>query len=768
MESKPLPLKLAAILYADVAEYSRLTGEDEQGTHRRLSEYLDLISKDIGRHNGRVVHYAGDAVLADFGTVVDALICAASVQRELSRRSEDIPEERKVRFRIGVNMGDVIEDRGDIYGDGVNVAARLESLAEPGGICISESVHTAVGHKLPFDYEYMGEQEVKNIAKPVKAYRARLQPDAELPAPSKAQRPGKRTSPYIAVAAVVVLMVIAGVLGWQRPWEPREEPASLDRMAYPLPGKPSIAVLPFTNMSADPEQEYFADGITEDLITDLSKLSGLFVIARNSSFVYKEKPVNVRQVAEELGVHYVLEGSVRRANGEVRINAQLIDALTGGHLWAERYDSPLSNIFEVQDKVTRNVVAALEIHLTYAEQEAQTKKEPVDPEAYDAYLQARSHYYLHSPEDFVKAIPLLEKAIELEPGFAPAHAVLAAVYWQGYDTNWTDVIGVSNDGAIKKVEHHLKEALKDPSPLAYHISSRLLNAQGRNEESLVAAKRAVALDPNDAYGYTALARIYNRIGRPAEALKAVKKGMRLNPEGDFGGALSYRLGESYFHLDQFEEAAAAFETSIERASAEDEWDFLYLAAAYGHLGQMEKADAALGTFNKIRAKRGRRPYTLAHMDGWEFADESIRERYRDGLRKVGMPQGGASPPPEFRGVGSAPDEIPGARTIDATVAKALLDRGVPFVCVCRDSYWKKGHIPSAVHLPLYYDFTEAELSKVVDKDGEVVIYAHGPKSGRSTRATATAVAMGFENVYFFREGFPGWKAAGYPIETPSE
>ena len=209
-----LPSKLAAILYADVAGYSRLTGEDEEGTHRRLSEYLDLISTDVGRHNGRVVHYAGDAVLADFGTVADALICAAAVQRDLSFRNEDLPEERKVRFRIGVNLGDVIEDRDDIYGDGVNVAARLESLAEPGGICISESVHTVVGNKLPFDYEFMGEQKVKNIAKPVKAYRARLQPDAELPSPSKAQKPSKRSPTYVTVAAVVVLVVGAGVLGW--------------------------------------------------------------------------------------------------------------------------------------------------------------------------------------------------------------------------------------------------------------------------------------------------------------------------------------------------------------------------------------------------------------------------------------------------------------------------------------------------------------------------------------------------------------------------
>jgi TolB-like protein/class 3 adenylate cyclase len=554
-----LPRKLAAILYADVAGYSRLTGEDEEGTHRRLSKYLDLISTDIGGHNGHVVHYAGDAVLADFGTVADALICAAAIQRGLSLRNEDVPEERKVQFRIGVNLGDVIEDRGDIYGDGVNVAARLESLADPGGICISESVHTAVGNKLPFDYEYMGEQEVKNIAKPVKAYRARLQSSAELPAPSKAQKPGKRTPPYITVAAVAALVVGTGVLGWLKPWEPREEPASIERMAFPLPDKPSIAVLPFTNMSAEPEQEYFADGITDDLITDLSKLSGLFVIARNSTFVYKGKPVNVRQVAEELGVRYVLEGSVRRSGGEIRVNAQLIDALSGGHLWAERYDSSMNDVFDVQDEVTRNVVAALEVHLTDKEQEARARQETNSPEAYDAFLRGRAHYDLYSKDDFAKAISYLAKAIQLDPNYARAHGVLAAVYRTvGYD-EWAPAFGMSFDESQEKMEHHLKEALKDPTPLAHHIASRLLTVQGRSDEALAEAKRAVDLDPNDVDGYTALARIYIKTGKAAEALEASKKARRLDPQGDVRGKYSYRLGESYFHLDRFEESAAEFE-----------------------------------------------------------------------------------------------------------------------------------------------------------------------------------------------------------------
>ena len=763
-----LPRKLAAILYADVAGYSRLTGQDEEGTHRQLSAFLDVLSESIEIYGGTVVHYAGDAVLADFPTATDALTSAAVIQQELSARNRDLPDERKVQFRIGVNLGEIIVDRDDIYGDGVNVAARLESLAEAGGICISESVHTAVGNKLPFYYESMGEQEVKNIAKPVKAYRARLVSDAELPSPSKVQKKGKRTAPNIVVAAVVVLVVVGGVLGWLKPWAPREEPASIDRMAFPLPDKPSIAVLPFTNLSADPEQEYFADGMTDDLITDLSKLSGLFVIARNSSFAYKEKPVKVRQVAEDLGVRYVLEGSVRRAGDQIRINAQLIDAMTGGHLWAERYDSSMNDIFAVQDKVTQNVVAALEVHLTDREQEARAQQETDSPDAHDAFLRGRAHYDIYSLDDFAKAIPYLEKAIRLDPNYARAHGVLASIYWKIGANGWAPRMEMSYGYTRKKVAYHLQEAMKNPTPLAYAVSSRLLNSQGRSDEALAETKRAVALDPNDATGYAALAREYIRIGSPAESLEATKKAMRLDPRGDIRGTYSYRLGESYFHLDRFEESAAAFKKYSEFRPG-DEWGFLGLATAYGQLGRKQEARSALERFNNAEAKKRKRHYPLSRVDGWSVRDETIRERYREGLSKAGVPPGSQRPPLEFRGVGTAPIEIEGATTIDVIEAKALFDRGVPFVSVRMDPGWKRGHITGDVHLNINHDFTEAKLSKVVAKDEEVVIYdGCSPMCGQSTRAVATAVSMDFEKVYFFREGFPSWKAVGYPVEVASK
>ena len=381
MAEKHLPRKLAAILYADVAGYSRLTGEDEDATHQALSEYLDLITNSIQDHRGQVMHYAGDAVLAKFDAVVDTLSCAVSVQNELKIRNDILPEERKIQFRIGVNTGDVIEDRGDIYGDGVNVAARLETLAEPGGICISESVRTAVGNKLDLAFEDMGEQAVKNISIPVHTYRVQLKgsPSALIGTPS-------------------------------------------------LPNKRSIAVLSFENMSGDAEQEYFADGIAEDIITSLSKLSQLLVIARNSSFTYKGSSVKVQQIANELGVGYIIEGSVRKSGNRVRITSQLIDCTTGGHLWAERFDRDLTDIFAVQDEVTQAIVSAMAVELTADERERLKNTGTNNLEAYDFFLRGREQYRLLSKEGSTQAEALLSRALNLDPAYATAYAYLAYTY----------------------------------------------------------------------------------------------------------------------------------------------------------------------------------------------------------------------------------------------------------------------------------------------------------------------------------------------------
>jgi TolB-like protein len=374
-----------------------------------------------------VVDTTGDNLLAEFASAVDAVNCAVEIQRELAERNTGMPYERRMEFRIGVNVGDVVEEQGRIYGDGVNIAARVEGLADARGICISGRVYDQVENKLEFKYEYMGEQLVKNIAKPVRVYRVLSHPGAAahrvIEAKGAMQRKWRKA---VLVAAVIVIAVAGAFAIWNFFLRhPSMEPASVEKMAFPLPEKPSIAVLPFVNLSDDPKQEYFADGMTEDLITDLSKISGLFVIARNSTFKYKGKPVKIRQVAEELGVRYVLEGSVRRAADRVRINTQLIDATSGGHLWAERYDGNIGDIFDLQDKIAQKIVAALALKLTVGEQEHVVRKETENIVAYDAFLKGWEHYRRFTPDDFAKAYSFFKKALDSDPDYGRAHAALA-------------------------------------------------------------------------------------------------------------------------------------------------------------------------------------------------------------------------------------------------------------------------------------------------------------------------------------------------------
>ena len=383
--------KLTAILSADVAGYSRLMAEDETATVKTLETYREVMSTLIVQHRGRVVDSPGDNLLAEFTSVVDGVQCAVSVQKEFQARNADLPENRRMAFRIGINLGDVIEEGERIYGDGVNIAARLEALADPGGICVSKTAFDQIETKLPLGYEYLGEQEVKNIPKPVGAYRVLMEPRVTVAGAKPAKTPHWRRTAYLGTG-LAVLVAIIGVTVWNFYFRtPTSEPVSEKDMAFPLPDKPSIAVLPFVNMSGDPKQEYFNDGLTEEIITALSKTPKLFVIARNSTFTYKGKPVKVQQVARELGVRYVLEGSVRRSEDRLRITAQLIDATTGNHLWAERYDRKLKDVFAIHDEITLRIINALEVKLTKGEAGRMRGK---GTDNLDAYLKATEGFYL--------------------------------------------------------------------------------------------------------------------------------------------------------------------------------------------------------------------------------------------------------------------------------------------------------------------------------------------------------------------------------------
>jgi TolB-like protein/class 3 adenylate cyclase len=481
-----LERRLAAILAADVAGYTALMGADEAGTLERLTSLReDFLEPLIADHHGRVVKLMGDGILVEFASVVDAVACALSWQTGVAER------DGALKFRIGINLGDVIVEGEDIHGDGVNVASRLEGLAETGGICLSGDAYRQARGKVEATFGDLGEQTLKNVTEPVRVYQCLLDKPAAEQTRQHIASAGRSVSRPVLAGGLALLVVAAGVAFWQRPWEPREEPASVEAMAFPLPDKPSIAVLPFNNMSEDASQEYFADGMTEDLITDLSKISGLFVISRNSSFSYKGHRVKVRQVAEELGVRYVLEGSVRRAGKEVRINAQLIDATTGGHLWAERYDGTLEDIFDLQDKVTAQIVAALKISLTGEEVAEQERHQTENAAAHDAYLQGWALYKLGTLEDFKRALPLLSTAVERDPGYSQAHAALAALYMDIVDRGWAFDFGMPSLRAEEFANKHLEEALKRPTPLAYAVSARMMWSYGLADLALAEAEQAI-------------------------------------------------------------------------------------------------------------------------------------------------------------------------------------------------------------------------------------------------------------------------------------
>ncbi len=618
-----LERKLAAILYADVAGYSRLTGEDEEGTHRLLSSYLDAITALIDRHNGKVLHFAGDAVLAEFASVVNALTCAGNIQRDLKNRNRDLHDNRKVQFRIGINLGDVIVDRNEIYGDGVNVAARLESLAEPGGICISEAVRTAVGNKLPIDYEFLGEQSVKNIAEPVRAYRLQLKPDAVLPTPttpSKTKRARRRL--VMVSAAVVALLGGVTVIAWLAPWQPTTEPASGERVALPLPDKPSIAVLPFDNLTGDPKQEYFSDGITNDIITDLSKFRSLFVIASNSVFVYKGKPVKVQDVSRELGVRYVLEGSVQRASEKVRVNAQLIDATTGHHLWAERYDRDLKDLFALQDEIVQTIVTALAVKVDAVERKRAMRKETDSLEAYGYVLRGREYLARTTRSTNVEARQMFQRAIEVDPHYASAYVGLGWTYRKAVGHGWTEFPGQ----ALQQAHDLAQKALSlEESASAYRLLGYVYLPRRQYDLASHTLERAIELNPNDWDSLSILASVMLYTGRPDEAIQTYETTLRFNPAMEVDRL--FELGLAYYLEMRYDDAIRTLEQGVGR-NPDHVFLYIALAAAYAQADRPEDAARAAATVRRLH------PFFEVASFGTRFRNPADRASIAQGLRKA--------------------------------------------------------------------------------------------------------------------------------------
>ena len=540
--------RLAAILAADIAGYSRLMGVDEEGTLAALKACRrELIDPKIAEHRGRMVKTTGDGALVEFASTVDAVRCALDIQRAMPACNADLPPEKKIEFRIGINVGDIIVDGDDIFGDGVNVAARLESISEPGGICISDVVHQQVSGRVEALFADLGDQNLKNIARPVRAYRIALKE--------------ARVEPPAASTAA---------------------PA-----AFALPDKPSIAVLPFDNMSGDPEQEYFADGMVEDIITALSRFKELFVIARNSSFIYKGKAIGIQQVARDLGVRYVLEGSVRKAGNRVRITGQLIDAATRVHLWADKFDGSLDDVFELQDSITESVVGALAPSLHKAEIERARRKPPADLRAYDYLLRAVPHQMANTPEAAGEAIRLLNEALRLDPDYAYAHALLAITYGQIFRS----AVGPARADAQKAAEEHARRALvlggDDGAVLALAGWTVLIVvpdvAGGR-----AALDKATQLNPN-----LAIALAYRSIalaltGEPEAAIESATKALRLSPVDPSGYLAVAGIVIARIVLNQYEEAAIAARKVIEM---NPRFPMAYAWSAVTECGRGDKAQA---------------------------------------------------------------------------------------------------------------------------------------------------------------------------------
>ena len=619
--------KLSGILSVDAVGYSRLMEEDEASTIRTLEDSKRLMSELIEQFKGRVVDAPGDNLLAEFGSVVDATDCAVKIQRELKTKNAELPDNRRMEFRIGVNLGDVVEEGDRIYGDGVNIAARIEGLAEPGGICISRTAYDHVKNKLELGYEYLGEHSVKNIAEPVRVYRVLMEPEAVGKVIGEKRFLG-RISRKAAMSVIIIMAIVAvGLIGWnvylQR--SKKIEPASLDKMAYPLPDKPSIAVLAFDNLSGDTEQEYFSDGLTEEIITALSKSSQIFVIARNSTFIYKGKPVKVKQVAEELGVRYVLEGSVRKSEDRVRITVQLIDATAGHHLWAERYDRDLTEIFALQDEITMKIVTALRIKLTEGDQARMWGKKNKNLDVFLKSMEALSLWRKGTKESIIRYGQLGQEIVNMAPESVLGYRFLAWYNWSLART------GTSPRESIGKAFKLAKKALDmDESDSSSHgLLGSVYLVMRKYEKAIAAGERSIELEPNGAMVHGLLGVTLNYAGRPDEAIGYLKQGIRLNP---FPAYWYFRhLGLCYLQKGRYEEALTEFKKALHR-SPDALINHLGLAIVYILLDREEEARAAAKKVLEIDPK-----YSVERvLKGSPIKNQAFVKLIFDALHKAGL------------------------------------------------------------------------------------------------------------------------------------
>jgi adenylate cyclase len=630
MAAKQLTGKLAVILHADVVGSTALVQQNEQMAHTRIQDSFRRFGETIFNYHGQVRELRGDALLAEFARASDAVSAALSFQSEQAEFNAHLKDDIRPLVRVGIAMGEVVIADDTITGAGVVLAQRLEQLADPGGICITPAIREAIPRRLPFELNNIGEQELKGFDEPVGVYRVVLTPGAAVPHPEPG-RSGSSTQDAprlkVVIAAVTMAVIAAaafGIFTWQS-----EEPISPDPKVITPSEKPSIAVLPFNNMSGDPDQEYFADGITEDLTTDLSRISGLFVVARNSSFAYKGRSMDLRTVAQELGVKYVLEGSVRRVNDQIRINAQLVDGDTGGHIWADRFDGTMADIFSLQDDVNRKIVEELKVSLTPTEEERLVRIETTNPDAYDMLLRGLEQYTYYSRESMVAAREWYQQAVALDPNYARAYSNIALTYGTEVNFYWT----LNRQESIELGLEYANKALQldDSIPQIYLTRSILYLSQRQHEAALEAAMRTVEVFPDYADGHAALAFILSYSGRYEQALKALERAKQLNIQvtGVYFGV----EGRILFLMGRYTDALATLEKSIDLNPGFDR-THLTLAAVLVRLGRLDDAawevEEALAITPEITLAKERTEANYLHA--------SDLENYLDALREAGIPE----------------------------------------------------------------------------------------------------------------------------------
>ena len=604
-------------------------GEDEAGILQTLKGHHQVMCSLVEKHQGRVVDTRGDNLLAEFASVVGALECAVEIQKELKGRNEELPKERRMPFRIGIHLGDIIEEEGKIYGDGVNVAALLDSLADGGGICVSRSAHDQVKNKLDVGYQDLGQRGVENISEPVRVYRVVLEPDPKWKMIGKFWSRMKQWQKVTLTIGVALLQVAGGLVVKKyldRPPSPPVATASIQKVALPLPDKPSIAVLPFENMTGDPKQEYFADGFTEQIITSLSKIPALFVISRNSTFTYKGKPVKVQQVGEELGVWYVLEGSLQKSSGRIRINVQFIDAISGQHLWAESYDRELKDIFSLQDEVILKITSAMSVNLTAGEQARAWAEGTKSLEAYLKLMQGREYRYKGNRESIALARRMAEDAIALDPKYAEAYVLLGVTYYLEVFQGTTRPKDV-----IPKATELMQKALALNGSLAEARSSLgvLYTWSGRYDEGIAEAERGVELDPNSGQANYNLALVLRWAGKSKEAIPVLQKAIRLEPMAPDN--YNRQLALNYFQTGDCKEAIAMCEKGIKR-EPDNLVGRVTIAAVYGACGREAEARKEATEVLRINPK-----FTVeSFMGNTPYKNLSDRDRIAQGLRKAGL------------------------------------------------------------------------------------------------------------------------------------